>query len=103
MLVRDPSADETQGMTKMRVDHPDATLAADWARYADVPAAEDTAVIDPHWLELRGTSVLPPTYMPPAMAGARRLWQRATAVGVSAVFLGATAAGVCLTYGPPVP
>jgi hypothetical protein len=35
------------------------------------------------------------------MPGVRRLWQRATAVGVTAMFLGCTAAGVCLTYGPP--
>ena len=58
--------------------------------------------IDPHWVELRGESTLPTTYLPLAMPGERRLWQRVVAVGLAAMFLGATAAGVCLTYGPPI-
>lgn len=70
--------------------------------FADVPAADPGAVLDPHWIELRGDSALPMTYLPPSMAGERSLWQRVVAVGLAAMFLGATAAGVCLTYGPPI-
>ncbi len=73
------------------------------SRFADVPAAEDDAELDPHWVELRGSSPLPAGYMPPSMPGARRPWQRIVAVGLTAMFLVATAAGVCLTYGPPLP
>ena len=70
--------------------------------YASVPAAERDAVVDPHWLDLRSGSTLPAVYLPPAMAGRRRLWTRIVAVALVAIFLGATAAGVCLTYGPPL-
>jgi hypothetical protein len=70
--------------------------------YASVPAAGDDAVVDPHWLDLRSGAVLPAVYLPPAMAGRRRVWTRIVAVALVAVFLGATAAGVCLTYGPPL-
>lgn len=70
--------------------------------YAAVPSAEHDAVVDPHWLDLRSGSTLPAVYLPPAMAGRRRLWTRIVAVALVAVFLGATAAGVCLTYGPPL-
>jgi len=71
--------------------------------FGDVPDAGPDAVVDPHWLELRAGSLLPAVYMPPAMPGPRRrpAWLRAMAVVLVAVFLGATAAGVCLTYGPP--
>ncbi len=72
------------------------------ASFGDVPAAAGDAVLDPYWVELRGGSLLPTTYMPPSMPGKRSLWQRTVAVGVVAMFLGATAAGVCLTYGPPL-
>ena len=68
--------------------------------YAHVPAAGRDAEIDPHWLELRGTSTLPPTYMPPSMPGTHSRLARAVAVGLIAVFVVATATGVCLTYGP---
>ena len=71
--------------------------------FGDVPDAGPDATVDPHWLELRGGSLLPAVYMPPAMPGPRRrpTWLRVMAVVLVAVFLGATAAGVCLTYGPP--
>lgn len=68
--------------------------------YANVPSAEPGAEVDPHWLELRGTAALPPTYMPPSMPGSHSRFARVTAVIITAVFLIATAAGVCLTYGP---
>ena len=70
--------------------------------YANVPSADRDAEVDPHWLELRGSSALPPTYMPPSMPGTHSRPARVTAVVVTAVFLIATAAGVCLTYGPKV-
>lgn len=71
-------------------------------RFAHVPSADPAAEIDPYWLALRGDSTLPPTYLPPSMPGSRSRFVRATAVVVTAVFLIATAAGVCLTYGPKV-
>jgi hypothetical protein len=67
-----------------------------------VPAAERDAVLDPHWLDLRGGSTLPAVYLPPAMPGRRAWWLKVVAVALVAIFLGATAAGVCLTYGPPL-
>jgi hypothetical protein len=70
--------------------------------YAHVPNADRDAEVDPHWLELRGSSALPPTYMPPSMPGTHSRSVRVTAIVVTAVFLTATAAGVCLTYGPKV-
>jgi hypothetical protein len=70
--------------------------------FCDVPDAGPDVPLDPHWLDLRG-GVLPAVYMPPAMAGTapRSPWLRAVAVALAAMFLVATAAGVCLTYGPP--
>ena len=50
--------------------------------YASVPAAERDAVVDPHWLDLRSGSTLPAVYLPPAMAGRRRLWTRIVAVAL---------------------
>ena len=70
--------------------------------FANVPSADPDSEIDPHWLELRGDAALPPTYLPPAMAGTHSTFARVTAVVITAVFLIATAAGVCLTYGPRV-
>jgi hypothetical protein len=70
--------------------------------FAHVPSADPDAEIDPYWLELRGDATLPPIYMPPAMPGQHSTFARVTAVVVTAVFLIATAAGVCLTYGPKV-
>ncbi len=70
--------------------------------FANVPSADPESEVDPHWLALRGEATLPPTYMPPSMPGAHSRFVRITAVVVTAVFLIATAAGVCLTYGPKV-
>ncbi len=71
--------------------------------FADVPDAGPDAELDPHWLDLRGGSVLPAVYMPPAMPGPtpRPAWLQAVATLLVVVFLGATVAGVCLTYGAP--
>jgi hypothetical protein len=69
--------------------------------FADVPAADADAAVDPHWLALRGDSLLPTLYMPPAMAGRRSPAMRLLATVLIAVFLLATALGICLTYGPP--
>lgn len=68
--------------------------------YAHVPSVADDAEVDPHWLALRGASLLPPSYMPPSMAGAHSRSSRATSLVLIAVFVLATALGVCLTYGP---
>jgi hypothetical protein len=69
--------------------------------YASVPDPDDDAEIDPHWLSLRGDSILPTVYMPPAMAGEHAAWTRLMALVLVAVFIAATTAGICLTYGPP--
>ncbi len=70
--------------------------------FDQVPAAPLDAEADTHYLEMRGATPLPRTYLPPAMAGKQPGWIRGVALVVIAMFLGATAAGVCLTYGPPV-
>jgi hypothetical protein len=54
---------------------------------------------DPHYLELLRGSKLPSAYLPPAMVGPQKPWVRASAAVVIACFTGATACGVCLTYG----
>lgn len=71
--------------------------------FSDVPDAGPEAMLDPHWIDLRAGGVLPAVYLPPAMPspGRRPAWLRVVAVGLVVMFLGATAAGVCLTYGPP--
>jgi len=69
--------------------------------YADVPPADPDAAVDPNWLRLRGDSLLPSLYMPPAMTGHRPKWMRAMATVLIGVFLLATALGVCLTFGSP--
>ena len=87
----------------MRTDDLPLTDPADTdVPYADVPDAGPDVPIDPHWLDLRAGAVLPAVYMPPAMAGAvpRAAWLRVVALVVVSIFLLATAAGVCLTYGP---
>jgi hypothetical protein len=85
-------------MSAIDVDH-----AAEAARleYADVPDVDPAAAVDPHWLELRGDSLLPTLYMPPTMAGRRSPGMRVLATVLIAVFLLATVLGLCLTYGPP--
>jgi hypothetical protein len=70
--------------------------------FADVPSADREAEVDPHWLELRGESLLPTVYMPPAMAGHHPPWMRGLATFLISIFLLATSLGVCLTYGSPV-
>ncbi len=77
-------------------------LTHDWAfPYASVPDPEADAEVDPHWLSLRGESTLPAVYLPPAMAGPHPRWLRVMALVLVSVFVAATAAGLCLTYGPP--
>ena len=69
--------------------------------YEHVPEPEPGSEPDPHWLELRaaGRTKLPESYLPPTMPGPRPWWARGAALVLIAVFLGATIAGVCLTYG----
>jgi hypothetical protein len=69
--------------------------------YTDVPSAEPTAEIDPHWLELRGDSLLPTLYMPAPMPGRHGSLMRMIASALIGVFTLATTLGICLTYGPP--
>jgi hypothetical protein len=69
--------------------------------FADVPAVDPDAVVDPYWLQLQGDPLLPSLYMPPTMAGRHSPLMRALAGVLIAVFLLATALGICLTYGPP--
>ena len=71
------------------------------AEIADVPDVDPEAVIDPHWLELRGEIALPTVYLPPAMAGIRPWWMRFVSLVMVSIFGFATALGICLTYGPP--
>ena len=70
--------------------------------FADVPAADPAAEVDPHWLTLRGDSLLPTVYMPPAMGGSHPGWIRVMATLLVSIFLLATGLGICLTYGSPV-
>ena len=69
--------------------------------YEHVPDPEPGSEPDPHWLELRDAqrTKLPESYLPPVMPGPRPSWTRAAALLLIAIFLGATVAGVCLTYG----
>jgi hypothetical protein len=70
--------------------------------FSEVPSADETAEVDPHWLELRAKDTLLPTfYMPPTMAGRRSAAMRITASLVISVFMLATTLGICLTYGGP--
>jgi hypothetical protein len=69
--------------------------------FADVPAVDPAAVVDPYWLELQGDSLLPTLYMPPTMAGTHSPLMRLMATVLIGVFLLATGLGICLTYGPP--
>jgi hypothetical protein len=71
------------------------------ADFADVPAAEAEAEVDPNWLQLRANALLPAFYMPPTMNGRRSVPIRFAATILIAMFLFATSVGVCLTYGPP--
>jgi len=66
-----------------------------------VPEVPHDAEIDPHFLELRGGSDLPAGYMPPSMPGSHSTGLRVVALVLIGIFVAATAAGVCLTYGAP--
>jgi hypothetical protein len=85
-------------MSAIEVDRVDKSPELD---FADVPGVDPGASIDPHWLQLRGDSLLPTLYMPAPMAGRRSPAMRALATVLIAVFVLATALGICLTYGPP--
>jgi hypothetical protein len=85
-------------MSAIDVDHHTETSAPE---FADVPGADPAAAVDPHWLQLRGDSLLPTLYMPPTMAGRRSPAMRVLATVLIAIFLLATVLGLCLTYGPP--
>ena len=80
-------------------DHADLRTAD--LSFGDVPAAGRDAEVDPNWLRLRGESTLPSLYMPPSMPGEHSGGLRVVALILVAVFIAATAAGVCLTYGAP--
>ena len=54
---------------------------------------------DPHYLELLRGSKLPAAYLPPMMRGPQKPWIRVGALLLIVILVGATAAGVCLTYG----
>jgi hypothetical protein len=69
--------------------------------YAEVPDVPRDAQVDPHFAELTaGPSLLPASYMPPAMPGEHPRWRRISAIVLITMFTTATAGGVCLTYGP---
>ena len=68
--------------------------------FCDVPAADPSAEVDPHWQKLT-TALLPAFYMPGTMNGKRSLPIRIVATIVIGVFMFATTLGYCLTYGAP--
>ena len=69
--------------------------------YADVPAVDAAAELDPHWAEIaHSTSMVPTAYLPPAVAGQQRGWRRGAAWMLIGLLVTVTAGGVCLTYGP---
>ncbi|MEI8081750.1 MAG: hypothetical protein WCI74_07890 [Actinomycetes bacterium] len=70
--------------------------------FSAIPSADESAVPDPQFVAMRNSGTLPLSYLPPAMPGSRPQWMRGVAIALIAVFLTATAAGICLTYGPPV-
>ena len=74
----------------------------DGVDFADIPSADPAAEVDPHWLTLRGDSLLPSVYMPPAMGGSHPRWMRVMATVLVSIFVLATSLGICLTYGSPV-
>jgi hypothetical protein len=84
-------------------DEREDTAGTTEVEFADVPAAAPDAELDPYWLQMRAGHDLPHAYMPPAMAGPRGPAVRMVALVLVAVFLTATALGVCLTYGPQSP
>jgi hypothetical protein len=95
----------TEVMTQVRAIEPTADDDPEGTEYvadfADVPAADPSAEVDPNWLQLRANALLPALYMPPTMAGERSLPMRVVAGVLIGVFMFATTLGICLTYGPP--
>lgn len=69
--------------------------------FEHVPSADPSAEIDPHWIELRGDSLLPALYMPSPMPREHSALFRLVASSLIGVFMLATTLGICLTYGPP--
>jgi hypothetical protein len=77
------------------------TRAMTWLRdFDDVPDGRDGLEVDPHWLALQRGSGLPPSYMPDSVPGVQAPWRRLVALVLLVVLVGATAGGICLTYGP---
>lgn len=70
------------------------------SEWDSVPADVEGWEVDPHWLELQHGSGLPESYMPSSVAGPQARWRRVVAVIILLGLIGATAAGICLTYGP---
>ena len=71
------------------------------SEYADVPAADEAAELDPHFAELaRSTSMVPAAYLPAAVAGHQHGQRRGPAWVLIGLIVTVTAGGVCLTYGP---
>jgi hypothetical protein len=92
------AVDDTRRVTMTALPDVDLNSPTD---FADVPDVAPDAVVDPFWLQLQGDSLLPSLYMPPTMAGRHSTGMRVMAVVLIAVFMLATALGICLTYGPP--
>ena len=90
--MQSAKTDKTQGVTPANDSDVD---------FQSVPPADAEAVLDPQFSAMRSGTNLPQTDLPPAMAGHRPPWIRGVALVLVAMFLAATAAGVCLTYGPP--
>jgi hypothetical protein len=67
--------------------------------YDDVPDGTGREV-DPHWLDLQRGNGLPPSYMPNSVPGVQAPWRRMVALVLLVMLVGATAGGICLTYGP---
>lgn len=65
-----------------------------------VPSAGRDAVVDSHWVDLRGPTTMPVFYLPPAMPDRHSRPSKVLALVLIAVFLLATAVGACLTFGP---
>lgn len=85
----------------MSIDEVDIQPGSFDVDFSAVPGAESSAVVDPHWIELRGGSLLPALYMPPPMGGRHSNLMRVVATALIGVFTLATTLGLCLTYGPP--
>jgi hypothetical protein len=85
----------------VRINDSDVQSGSPDLDFAAVPGAGSDAVVDPHWVELRGGSLLPTLYMPPPMRGHHSNAMRLIATALIGIFALATTLGLCLTYGPP--